>query len=265
MTRFDAFEVEALNARFRGAAPEAILAFALETFPGTLAFACSFGLEDVLLVDLLDGLGTRPRAFFLDTGRLPQETYDTAARIRARYRLPIATFFPNHEAVQAYVDAHGPNAFFESLELRRACCHLRKVEPLQRALAGAEAWITGLRREQAPTRANLGPFELDWTHRGILKINPLVDWELEQVRAYLRVHDVPTNPLHERGYPSLGCAPCTRAVAPGEDQRAGRWWWEAPEHKECGLHAGVGRQASGVGPRSPGIAPSSPSSPKPHE
>ncbi|HJW09017.1 MAG TPA: phosphoadenylyl-sulfate reductase [Holophagaceae bacterium] len=236
MTRFDTFEVEALNARFAEAPAESVLRFALDTFPATLAFACSFGLEDVVLVDLLDGLGARPRAIFLDTGRLPQETHDTVARIRTRYGLAVETFFPKHDAVEAFVDAHGPNAFFESLELRKACCQIRKVEPLNRALHGAEAWITGLRREQAPTRAELGPFELDWAHGGILKINPLVDWDLDQVWAHVRAHQVPYNPLHDQGYPSLGCAPCTRAIAHGEDLRAGRWWWESPEHKECGLH-----------------------------
>ena len=237
MIRFDAFEVEALNARFAEADADAILAFAVGTFGPSLAFACSLGLEDAVLVERLSRRPERPRTFFLDTGRLHPETYDTLARLQARYGLAIETYFPDAAAVEAFVNGHGVNAFYGSLELRKACCAIRKVEPLARALKGAEAWITGLRREQAPTRAGLGPFELDWAHGGILKVNPLAGWSLDQVRDHLRVHEVPCNPLHDQGYPSLGCAPCTRPVAPGEDPRAGRWWWERPEHKECGLHA----------------------------
>ncbi len=236
MSRLNAFEVEELNARFAGASAESILDFAFDHFHPHLAFACSYGLEDVALVELLSGREAKPRAFFLDTGRLPQETYDTAARIHERYGLPIETFFPRHEAVEAFMNEKGPNAFYDSLENRKACCAIRKVEPLQRALEGAEAWITGLRREQAPTRAGASPFELDWAHGGILKVNPLVDWDLERLWAHVRGREVPYNPLHDRGYLSLGCAPCTRAIEPGEDIRAGRWWWESPEHKECGLH-----------------------------
>lgn len=236
MTRFTAFEVDTLNARFADAEPEAILGFALDTFGASLAFACSLGLEDAALVDLVSRRQEKPRIFFLDTGRLHPETYDTLARLQARYGLAIETRFPDAAAVEAFVNGHGINAFYGSLELRQACCAIRKVEPLARALKGAEAWITGLRREQAPTRAGLGAFELDWAHGGILKVNPLIGWSLDQVRDHLRLHGVPYNPLHDHGYPSLGCAPCTRPVAPGEDLRAGRWWWERPEHKECGLH-----------------------------
>jgi phosphoadenosine phosphosulfate reductase len=138
--------------------------------------------------------------------------------------------------VESFVNAHGPNAFYGSLDLRKACCAIRKVEPLKRALKGADAWITGLRQEQAATRGGLGPFALDWANGGILKVNPLIAWTLDQVWDRIRAREVPYNPLHDRGFPSLGCAPCTRAVQPGEDIRAGRWWWEAPERKECGLH-----------------------------
>ena len=237
MTRFNAFEVEVLNARFADADAEAILDFALGTFGPSLAFACSLGLEDAALVEMSSRRALKPRTFFLDTGRLNPETYDTLARLQARYGLTIETYFPEAAAVEAFVNAHGPNAFYDGLELRKACCAIRKVEPLKRALRGAEAWITGLRRDQAPTRADLGPFELDWAHGGILKVNPLIGWSFRQVRAYARDRDIPVNPLHDLGYPSLGCAPCTRPVLEGEDLRAGRWWWELPEHKECGLHA----------------------------
>lgn len=237
MTRLPLYEVMELNDRFKGASPQQVLAHASETFGGRLAFACSLGLEDVVVFDLLSRLPRPPRIFFLDTGRLHQETYDTLAALRARYGLPIETYFPRFEAVQTYVDSHGPNAFYESLELRKSCCAIRKLEPLERALAGADAWITGLRSDQAATRTGLERFELDNAHGGILKINPLADWSLEQTWAHVRARQVPYNKLHDQGFPSIGCAPCTRAIAPGESIRAGRWWWEAPEHKECGLHA----------------------------
>jgi len=145
-------------------------------------------------------------------------------------------YFPDHQAVEAYVNSHGINAFRESLALRHACCRMRKVEPLARALRGADAWITGRRRAEGPTRADLSLFEADPDHPGLVKINPLLAWSLEDARAYVRAWNLPCNPLHDQGYPSIGCAPCTRAVADGEDERAGRWWWERPEHRECGLH-----------------------------
>ena len=240
MTRLNAFEVEALNERFQDADAEAILDFALETFGPRLAFACSLGLEDAALVEMASRREAKPRAFFLDTGRLHPETYDTLARLQERYGLAIETYFPDAAAVEAFVNAHGPNAFYDGLELRKACCAIRKVEPLRRALRGADAWITGLRREQAATRTDLGPFELDWGNGGILKVNPLIGWSFKQVRAYVRERDIPVNPLHDLGYPSIGCAPCTRPVLKDEDLRAGRWWWETPEQKECGLHAEKG-------------------------
>jgi len=237
MTRFNAFDVEALNARFHGADPEAVLDFASETFGPSLAVACSLGLEDAVLIEMISRRELRPRAFFLDTGRLHPETYDTLTRLQERYGLKIETYFPDAAAVESFVNTHGPNAFYGSLELRKACCAIRKVEPLKRALEGADAWVTGLRRDQAPTRSVLGPFELDWAHGGILKVNPLIDWTFARTRAYADARRIPINPLHDLGYPSIGCAPCTRPVRDGEDLRAGRWWWEQPEHKECGLHA----------------------------
>ena len=236
MTRLALHEVIDLNARFRGASAEQVLAHAVETFGDRVAVACSLGLEDVVVVDLLSRLPKAPRIFFLDTGRLNPETYDTLAALRQRYGLAIDTYFPRTEAVESFVNTHGPNAFYESLGLRKACCAVRKLEPLTRALVGADAWITGLRSDQAATRTGLEHFELDNAHGGLLKINPLAHWSLEQTWAHVRAHGVPYNVLHDQGYPSIGCAPCTRATAPGEDLRAGRWWWEAPEHKECGLH-----------------------------
>ena len=227
---------EELNQLCLDAPAERILDTALRAFHPRIAFACSLGLEDVVLLDLIWRRECRPRIFVLDTGRLPQETYDTLAAVRARYGLPIEAYFPDTAAVQALLAAKGPNSFYASLENRLECCRIRKVEPLGRALAGAAAWITGLRRDQGATRGGLDPFQWDADHGGMVKVNPLVHWSLEQVWDYVRVHDVPCNPLHARGYPSIGCAPCTRAVQPGEDPRSGRWWWERPEHKECGLH-----------------------------
>ena len=227
---------EALAAQFRHGSAEEILDGALRAFHPRLAFACSLGLEDVVLLDLLSRREPKPRIFTLDTGRLGQETYDTLAALRARYGLAIEVYFPRTEAVEALLAAKGPNSFYESLENRKECCRIRKVEPLGRALAGVAAWITGLRREQSFQRGGLEPFEWDPANGGLVKVNPLVHWSLDRIWAYVRARQVPYNPLNDQGYPSIGCAPCTRAVQPGEDERSGRWWWEQPEHKECGLH-----------------------------
>ena len=215
-----------------GADPAAILAATLEAFPDA-ALACSLGLEDVLLVHLASQLAKPPRIFVLDTGRLFPESYDVLDALRRRYRLPVQVCSPDAAALEAWVGAHGINGFRDSLELRQACCRIRKVEPLARALAGAAAWICGLRSAQGPTRSGLALFEPD---AGRVKVSPLLHWSLAQVTAFVAEHRIPHNPLHHQGFPSIGCAPCTRAVAAGEDERAGRWWWERPDHKECGLH-----------------------------
>ncbi|MGA2079741.1 MAG: phosphoadenylyl-sulfate reductase [Holophaga sp.] len=235
--------VEDLDRRCRDADAGAILDAALAAFHPELAFACSLGLEDVVLLDLVWRRRARPRIFLLDTGRLNQETYDTLAAVRDRYGMPIEVYFPRTESVQALVAAKGPNSFYQSLEDRKECCRIRKVEPLRRALAGAAAWITGIRADQGVTREGLRPFEWDAANGGLVKVNPLARWNLEQVWAYVREHQLPYNPLHDLGYPSIGCAPCTRAVAPGGDPRSGRWWWERPEHRECGLHPPVSGKA----------------------
>jgi phosphoadenosine phosphosulfate reductase len=224
-----------LARRTQGADPSVILAAALERFPDA-ALACSLGLEDVALVHMASMLPRPPRIFVLDTGRLHPETYDVLEALRRRYGLPIEIFCPEAQAIEAYVNTHGPNAFRDSLELRKACCRIRKVEPLARALRGADAWIVGLRRAQGPTPEDLKVFEVDPDPRGIVKVSPLLDWTLTDALNYVQTWNIPHNPLHHQGFPSIGCAPCTRAVEPGEDERAGRWWWERPEHKECGLH-----------------------------
>ena len=197
--------------------------------------ASSLGLEDMVLLDLIAGASLPIGIFTLDTGRLPQETYDLLQLARARYRVPIAVLAPAAADVEAYVAANGPNGFYESVALRQQCCHLRKVKPLKRALAGKRAWITGLRRAQSAGRRAVAFQEWDAANQ-LQKFNPLADWSDDDVQAYIRAHDVPVNALHAKGYPSIGCAPCTRAVAFGEDARAGRWWWENPEFNECGLH-----------------------------
>ena len=214
-----------------------LLGWALERFRPRIALASSFGAEDVVLIDMLMELDPRARVFTLDTGRLHSETYALAQALRDRYGLAIEVYFPRTEAVEAMVRAHGVNLFYASVENRKLCCGVRKVEPLDRALEGLDAWITGLRREQAVTRGRVRKVEIDADHGGIVKLNPLADWSWDRVWGYIRDRAVPYNALHDAGFPSIGCAPCTRAVRPGEDLRAGRWWWEQDAAaKECGLH-----------------------------
>jgi phosphoadenosine phosphosulfate reductase len=226
--------VASLNQTYGQLPAEEILALVLDHFGPELAFANSFGLEDVVLQHLLLARGEQPFTFVLDTGRLPNETYDLIERWRVRHDLTFHLLSPDAGELEAFVRANGPNAFYQSPDLRKRCCHIRKVEPLERALHGRPAWITGLRREQSQVRAQVEVFALD--AQGRLKVSPLTHWTLAQVWDYIRTYKVPYNVLHDRGYPSLGCAPCTRAVAPDEDPRAGRWWWELDAARECGLH-----------------------------
>lgn len=198
-------------------------------------FANSLGAEDMVLTDLIVKSGLPIEIFSLDTGRLPLETYDLMAAVQKHYGLKLKVYFPQSAAVENYVRGHGINAFYDSIELRKACCHARKVEPLQRALAGKKAWITGLRAQQAATRVGLPTREYDEGNK-LEKFNPLADWSEKEVWTYIKQNGVPYNALHDKFYPSIGCAPCTRAISLGEDIRAGRWWWENPESKECGLH-----------------------------
>lgn len=235
--------VKALGKGFEGKPAEEVLRWALQEFSPAIALASSFGAEDVVLIHMLSRIGPKAcRIFTLDTGRLPQETYDLMEAIRDRYGVAIEVYFPDASAVEAMVREHGPNLFYKSVALRKHCCFVRKVEPLKRALQGLSAWVTGLRREQAITRASIAKVEFDKEHE-LIKVNPLADWTWGQVWDYIRAHRIPYNRLHDRGYPSIGCTPCTRAVQPGEDLRAGRWWWEGdPAKKECGLHlAGTGK------------------------
>lgn len=219
-----------------GASAEEILQTGVTAAGGPVKLACSFSVEDVVIIDMIARLKLPVTVFALDTGRLNEETYEAADAVTERYRLGIEWYFPQADAVEKLEREKGLFSFRESLENRHECCGIRKVEPLSRALAGAAGWITGLRRAQSMTRSDLAAIETDTLNGGILKINPLLEWSDEQVWAYAKEHGVPTNRLHRQGYPSIGCAPCTRAVKEGEHPRAGRWWWENPENKECGLH-----------------------------
>jgi len=234
--------------RFDAAAPEDILRWGLDTFAPRIALSASFGSpEGMVLLDMMHKLAPeRARVFTIDTGRLHQETYDLMDRVRTRYDIQVEVFFPRPEAVQTMVREHGLNLFYDSTDLRKKCCGVRKVEPLARALDGLEAWIAGLRPEQSVTRADVRAVEIDEVHGGRIKLNPLVTWTREQVLAYVERFHVPINRLHDQGYPSVGCVPCTRSIQPGEDERAGRWWWENEDQRECGIHVGYEEKGSGI-------------------
>jgi len=236
MPRLSEEETIQLSERFETREPHEILKWSLETFHPKIALASSFGAEDMLLIDMLCKINHKPRIFTIDTGRLHQETYDVMDAVREKYGIVIAVYFPQADNVEKMVKEHGLNLFYRSSDLRALCCKTRKVEPLSRALSELDAWITGLRREQSSARAYVEKIEIDKLNGGIVKINPLADWSSEQVWSYIHENNVPYNKLHDEGYPSIGCAPCTRPIRPGEDPRAGRWWWERENVKECGLH-----------------------------
>ncbi|CAH9017396.1 phosphoadenylyl-sulfate reductase [Candidatus Nitrosacidococcus sp. I8] len=198
-------------------------------------FSSSFGAEDMVLIDMIFKSAPEIKVFTLDTGRLPQETYELIQKITEYYHQPIYIYFPESGNVESYTKTYGPNGFYQSVELRKKCCHIRKVLPLKRALLGKKSWITGMRREQSITRKDLSLSEWDSEHK-LKKFNPLITWTRDDVWDYIKKYNVPYNILHDRGYESIGCAPCTRAITVGEDIRAGRWWWEDADTKECGLH-----------------------------
>ena len=230
------FDVQKINADFERSSAVALLQWSLKEFSSKMAVASSFGAEDVVLIDIMVKLDPTVKIFTLDTGRLNEETYEVMDKVRRKYGVSIESFFPQAQAVEKLEREKGFYSFRESIENRKECCAIRKVEPVNRALKGLDAWVTGLRRAQAVTRTTLQKVELDEAHNGIYKINPLADWSEEDIKSYIKKNAVPYNRLHDEGYPSIGCAPCTRAIKEGEDVRAGRWWWENPEHKECGLH-----------------------------
>ena len=211
-----------------------------ELFGEKAILSSSLAIESQVLTHMWCKSTSRPRVFILDTGRMHEETYETMNASIKFFGLKYEVMFPEAAATAAMMREHGPNLFFDSVENRKLCCHVRKVEPMKKILKTAEAWITGLRRDQAVTRSTLEKVEWD-DGNGLFKFNPIADWTLEQIWKYAREHKLPYNSLHDRGFPSIGCAPCTRAVKPGEDERAGRWWWEVPEQRECGIHLKDGK------------------------
>ncbi|WP_432712104.1 phosphoadenylyl-sulfate reductase [Pedobacter sp.] len=217
-------------------APVDVLRYFTSQYPGLVTFSTSFGWEDQVVTDLIFKNDVPIEVFTLETGRLFPETYYVWNRTLEIYQKPIHAYFPQTASVQAMVNAKGPSSFYESVENRKECCHIRKIEPLKRALQGKKIWVTGIRAEQSVNRHDMTNLEWDEQNQ-LLKYHPLFDWSLEQVKVYIKENNVVYNTLHDKGFPSIGCAPCTRAVAPGEDFRAGRWWWEDQSKKECGLHA----------------------------
>jgi len=235
----DDVEAGELAVEFDDQPPEALLEWAIERYGDRVALCTSFQAEGMALLDMAWRIDASVRVFTIDTGRMHQETYDLIDRVRERYGRPIEVYVPDAAEVEAMVGGHGVNLFYRSVPLRLHCCQVRKVRPLQRVLDGLDAWITGLRRETWASRANIRKIEIDHDHGGIAKLSPLADWTHEEVWAYLRANGVPTHALYDRGFTSIGCAPCTRATGPGEDPRAGRWWWETNAPKECGMHCTI--------------------------
>lgn len=212
-----------------------VLTYVLDSFGDRIAFASSLGAEDQVITDMLTKITDKPSIFTLDTGRLPEETYQLIEATNRKYSINMELLFPDRDKVEQMVNSKGPNLFRNSIEERKLCCRVRKIEPLKRKLSTLDAWVCGLRAEQSVTRQGLSVIEWDAAF-GLVKVNPLADWTTDQVWDYIKANDVPYNSLHDKGFPSIGCEPCTRAVEDGQDIRAGRWWWESPEQKECGLH-----------------------------
>lgn len=224
-----------LEARVRDLRPGDGLALLADLFPGKVVFSTSLGQEDQVITQLIASQNLPIQIFSLDTGRLFGETLDLLARTESKYNTRIKLYYPERDSVENWVAKNGINGFYESVENRKSCCYVRKVEPLKRALAGNEIWVTGLRAEQSANRSEMKKIEWDEGNQ-IIKYNPLLDWTFDEMIAYIAKHKIPYNPLHDQGFLSIGCAPCTRAILPGEDARAGRWWWEDSK-KECGLHS----------------------------
>jgi len=227
--------IDDLNEKFQGANVDEVLSWFLKEFKGKIALSSSLGAEDQVLTQMVTGIDKEATVFTLDTGRLFPETYDLIHRTNNKYGIKIKVYFPEAARVEEMVGEKGINLFYESIENRKLCCHIRKIEPLKRAFKGLDVWICGLRRDQSVTRHNMKLVEWDEAN-GLIKLNPLIDWTEQDVWDYINENKVPYNPLHDKGYPSIGCQPCTRAIMEGEDVRAGRWWWENPDTKECGLH-----------------------------
>lgn len=236
---FTAEQIQQLNERLK--TPQDILKWALDNLHPRIAMASSFGAEDVVVIDMMMKINPKSRIFTLDTGRLNQETYDVMDEIRNKYNTNIEVMFPDSNEVEQMVRVNGMNLFYQSMTNRKLCCGIRKVHPLKKMLSTVDGWITGLRADQTEIRSGSKRIEIDPQHNGIIKVNPIIEWTWEKTWDYIKNNNVPYNKLHDMGYPSIGCEPCTRAIKPGEPLRAGRWWWEEDPQKECGLHAEHGK------------------------
>jgi len=228
-------EIKELAVRFKNSDPKEIISYFINRFGDNIALSSSLGAEDQVLTEMVAGINPDTEIFTLDTARLFPETYDLIDRTSKKYKIKIQVYFPNHEDVEEMVNKKGINLFYDSIENRKECCRIRKLDPLKRAFSGLDAWICGLRADQSVTRKDLEVVEWD-ENNGLIKINPLAFWSEKDVWDYIKDNGIPYNPLHDKNYPSIGCLPCTNPVEPGDDIRAGRWWWENPETKECGLH-----------------------------
>lgn len=228
-------KIEHVEELIKGKDPQEALRLLAENFRGEIVFSTSFGWEDQVITDMIFSNDLSIDVFTLDTGRLFKETYSVWNRVRERYKKNILVYYPDRVRLEKMLGEKGPNSFYESVENRKECCGIRKVEPLNRALKGKKIWVTGIRADQSANREQMDWVEWDEVHQ-LIKVHPIFFWTLDEVKDYVREHNVPYNSLHDRGFPSIGCAPCTRAVQPGEDFRAGRWWWEDQSKKECGLH-----------------------------
>jgi phosphoadenosine phosphosulfate reductase len=236
MPRMEPNEVTKAARRLEHASPSDVLAWALGTFGKRLAIVTSFQVEGMVMLDLARRIDPGVRVITIDTGRLPEESFELIDTVRARFDLEVEVITPDSPTVEAMVSRHGPNLFRRDRALRKLCCHVRKVEPLRRALEDLDAWVSGLRRDGGPARAGIAKIELDQAHGGVVKLNPLADWSRQEALDYASEHRLPPHPLYEQGFTSIGCAPCTRAPRPGEGERDGRWWWESSSDRECGLH-----------------------------
>ena len=228
-------DIENLNNDFKDKSPQQVLEWALEKFHPKIALASSFGAEDIVLIDMIKKINPNARIFTLETGRLHKETYDLMDKVKTQFG-NLEVYYPDTVELEDMVRKHGVNLFYNSVEERKLCCRVRKIGSLNRALSNLDAWITGLRQDQAASRNDTPKVEVDSAHRGIIKINPIIDKTSEDIWKYIRENNLPYNALHDSGFPSIGCAPCTRAIKPEEDARAGRWWWEPRDQSECGLH-----------------------------
>ena len=239
MHNFTAEQLQKLNETLK--TPQDVLKWAIDNLHPKLGMASSFGAEDVAVIDMIMKINPKARIFTLDTGRLNQETYDVMDEIRNKYNVSIEIMFPDQNEVEQMVRVNGMNLFYQSMGNRKLCCGIRKVHPLNKMLASLDGWITGLRADQTEVRSNAQKIEIDQQHNNMIKVNPIIEWTWEQTWDYIKKNNVPYNKLHDKGFPSIGCEPCTRAIKPGEPQRAGRWWWESDSQKECGLHADHGK------------------------